>query len=64
MKLEVSISQMLASGKSPEDVVKEILARDGGREYSENQIRLAVADHLKKQPEASIRIPGWQKYKN
>ena len=58
---------MFALGKSPEDVVKEILTKDGGKEYTENQIRLAVAEFQKKQPEARINIPGWDswnKFKN
>ena len=64
MKIEISISELLAGGKNEEDVVREILARDGGKEYTEEKIRQAVKDFKEKQPEATVRLPGWNKYKN
>ena len=64
MKLEINISELLVGGKSEEEVVREILARDGGKEYTEEKIRQAVKDFKEKQPEASVNISGWNRFKN
>ena len=64
MKIEISISELLAGGKSEEEIVREILVRDGGKQYTEKNIRQAVKDFKEKQPEARINIPGWNKWKN
>ena len=66
MKIEISISELLAGGKSEEEVVREILARDGGKQYTETSVKIAIKEFLAKNS-TKVNIPGfskWNQYKN
>ena len=62
MRIEVNISKLFEAGRSPEEVVRELLGGDLGKDHTPEQICKAVNDYLDKKPGFKSSVPGLERW--